>query len=258
MNERTVKFNTICRDCIFADFNEAHTLQVGCKLDRLAKFQQKNKATLVQDEETGLEYYDIGTICNTCRDSTNIMTKEEVLNQVQIECDYIVLDDTRREDWEDAALQTLESFLSHTILPTRVIFGFYQKRIIFNSFTKKIKAIIGDKPIDYDVVNVLETVHDSWHMIDILERKVKSAYFSLCEVDKRLPNTWIEQINKYINVDLNSLSLIQPVNGLTGLTVQNLLYKTLSGSVGSSIIDKVEHLAEEQKLQSMVKHWDEL
>lgn len=257
MNERTVKFNTICRDCIFANFNESHTLQTGCELGRLSKFQEQNKATLIQDEATGLEYYDILTICNTCRDSTNIMSKEEVLNQVQIECDYIILDDSR-VNWEEAALKTAESFLSHTILPTRIIFGFYHKKVLFNSFDKKIKALIKDKPIEYDIVNVLETVHDSWRLVDILATKVKSAYFSLCELDGRLPNTWIEQINNYINVELNSLSLIQPTHGLTGLTVQNLLYKTVGGSSGSNIIDKVQFLAEEQKLQSLIKHWDEL
>lgn len=257
MNERTVKFNTLCRDCIFAEFSDAHTLQTGCQLGRLSKFQDKDKATLIQDKETGLEYYDIGTICNTCRDSTNVMTKEEVLNQIQIECDYIILDDSRL-DWEESALKTAESFLSHTILPTRIIFGFYHKRVMFNSFNQKVKNLIKDKPIDYDIVNILEPVHDSWRLIDILARKVKSAYFSLCELDGRLPTTWIEQINKHINIDLNSLSLIQPISGLTGLTVQNLLYKTLGGSEGSSIIDKVEHLAEEQQLQSMIKHWDEL
>ena len=262
LERKNTEFRTICRDCIFAEFTPDWLTQVGCRLGRLSKYRDKDLVIMKEDDETAVEYYEIKTVCNTHRDSTwQYATENPVENVkkfVRTQVDFIVLADTVDINWENLLLNMTKDFLKHSYHPTKIIFGFYQKKILFHDLSAKLDEILYGTNITYDLVNVIDYVHDSWELIDILFKKVKSQYFTICELGDTLPDNWIERINNYINEDLNNLSMLEPVDGMTGLTIQKFLYSVIGGSLGINIIDKIKDLAKSQNLQSMVRHWDEL
>lgn len=255
MNERTVDFKTICRDCIFADFTDDSVTQTGCKLGRLDKFREKNKTKLVEDEN-GLEYYEISTFCNTCRDNTwddkfsDPIAK--VLEEVKIKVDGLVIDDSNHPNWEDDVLKSVNSLINQTVKPCRIVVVCYKK---INPFGK-MRKLMDDAGIKYDIVNVIDYSNNPYTLLNAGVKRCRNQYYTVVESGDELPLDYFQKLNSIINDELGKFSMIEPIEELTGLTIQRQLHTMAANLISNSqmnIVDIIKGLAEEQNAAHMVR-----
>lgn len=254
MNERTLDIKTICRDCIFAEFTEDAITQTGCKLGKLDIYRDKDKAKAIEDEN-GLEYYEISTFCNTCRDKTwddkFSDPIERVIKEVEIKIDGIIVEDTKNKDWEKDVFTSVNSLLAQTIRPCRIVIVCYRKT---QSFTK-LKDFLDKAEIKYDIVNVLEYAGNINELINHGVKKCRNQFYTIVESGSELPSDFFEKLNTIVNVDLDQFSMIEPRKQLTGLTIQRKLHHIIQNLVGKdfNIVEVVKKLASEQNLPHMVR-----
>jgi len=258
VNERTFDLKTICRDCIFAEFTDDAVTQTGCKLGRLDKFRDKGKTKPIEDEN-GLEYYEISTLCNTCRDKnwedkfTDSIPR--VIKEVELKIDAIILDDSNHDNWHQDVMVSVQSLLNQVLKPCRIVVVVYNKMKAFSG----LKELLDKAGIKYDIVNVLEYTNNSYLLLNHGISRCRNQYYSVVESGNVLPNDYFAKLNKIINNDLDQFSMIEPVNdtgSLTGLTVQRKLHQmiqSLTGKIDLNIIEAVKALAKEQNLEHMVK-----
>jgi hypothetical protein len=262
LNQRTTSFRTICRDCIFAEFTEDCLTQTGCSLGRLNKFIDKDLASPIEDDETGVEYYEIQTFCNTCRDENwargRDNPQQDIINEIALQIDGIVLSDSQHKNWEEETLTSVKSIVNQTHRPKKLIIGFYRKKQPLINFLSALKALCEPKKLMYEVVNILEYMPNEISMLDHLVKKAAGQYFTVCEFGEELPLTYFESLNRFVNQNLNKFSMINPIDGLTGLTIQRQLFNLVNGSINDSVMTKIKELAKTQNAKHMVLNWSEL
>ena len=255
MNERTVDIKTICRDCIFAEFTDDAVTQIGCKLGRLDKYRDKGKAKPIEDEN-GLEYYEITTFCNTCRnkewDDKFSDPVERVLAEIQLKVDAIIIDDSNHEKWYDDIMVTVKNLINQELPPCRIVIVCYKKTKPFSS----LRDLMDKAGIKYDIVNVLEYSKSPYALLNHGVRKCRNQYYTVVESGSELPNDYFARLNSILNDELGQFSMIEPQDQLTGLTVQRKLHQmiqNLTGKTELNIVDAVKSLAKEQNLEHMVR-----
>lgn len=263
LDKKNFVIKTICRDCVFAKFNDDVSEQTGCTLNRLDKFKTQNRTNLISDMPDSVKYFEINTFCNTCRNadwSSKLENLEEkVLKEVQIRLDFIIFEEENLIGWEDRAITSLHSCIKQKILPKKIIFVFNKKTDKFKDFIDKVDKILVPLRIKYEVVNSMELLNSSNNLIDIAVTKSNSQYYSVIQSGFQVSNL-IEKLNNFINFKLETVSLIYPfIDGnLTGLTVQRILHKTIGGNSNMPISTKIAELAKNQNLQHMIKSWKDL
>ncbi len=255
MNERTADIRTICRDCIFAEFTEDSVTQTGCRLGRLDKYRDKGKTNLIEDEN-GLEYYEISTFCNTCRDKMwddkFSEPVERVMNEVQLKVDAIIIDDSNHENWQQDIEISIKSLINQSLQPCRIVIVCYRK-------TKPITALreLMDKSgIKYDIVNVLDYSSTPYALLNHGVKKCRNQFYTVVESGDELQSDYFSKINSLINDELAQFSMIEPQEQLTGLTIQRKLHnmsQSLSGTSQMNIVEIIKDLAKQQNLEHMVR-----
>lgn len=255
MNERTVDFKTICRDCVFAEFTDDAITQTGCKLGRLDKYREKEKAHIVEDEN-GLEYYEINTFCNTCRDSTwddkFSDPVKRVMEEVSIKVDALIIDDSNHDDWYNDVMKSVNSLVNQTIKPCRIVIVCYRKLKPITA----LKELMDNAEIKYDIVNVLDYSSSPYALLNHGVRRCRNQFYTVVESGDELPLDYFDKLNKIINEDLSQFSMIEPQDQLTGLTVQRKLHhmsQHLAGTSQMNIVEIIKELAKEQNLPHMVR-----
>lgn len=255
MNERTVDIRTICRDCIFAEFTDDAITQTGCKLGRLDKFREKQKAKIIEDEN-GLEYYEIGTFCNTCRntewDDKFSEPVERVLKEIEIKVDAVILDDSNHENWQQEIETSVNSLINQTIKPCRIVIVCYRKTKPIST----LKALMDKAEIKYDIVNVLDYCSNPYELLNHGAKRCRNQFYTVVESGDKLELDYFEKLNKLINDDLAQFSMIEPQEQLTGLTIQRKLHNMAANLAQTShlnIVEIIKDLAKQQNLQHMVR-----
>jgi hypothetical protein len=255
VNERTVDIKTICRDCIFAEFTDDAVTQVGCKLGRLDKYRDNGKATAIEDDN-GLEYYEISTFCNTCRnpewDDKFSDPVERVLKEVELKVDAVILDDSNHANWQDEIMTSVKSLLAQELRPCRIVIVCYRK----NDKFLNMRAEMEKAGIKYDIVNVLDYAKSPYALLNQGVKKCRNQYYTVVESGDELPVDYFSKLNNILNNELGKFSMIEPQEQLTGLTVQRQLHQmvqNLTGATELNIVDAIKALAKEQNLEHMVR-----
>ena len=127
-DQRTMKIQTKCHECIFATFNN-NKQQLGCELGRSEKFsaQGKTKTTNIR----GTKALEISTVCNTYRDKeweeawhehNDVQSnwqhpKDDVRNFVTCKVDFVIVENTDDDidKVEEKFMITLESIIRHDL-----------------------------------------------------------------------------------------------------------------------------------------------
>jgi hypothetical protein len=261
LDKKTVEIKTICRDCIFAEFNEEYTKQTGCKLNRLSKFAAAGLIKDLYDEKTGLISVEIQRFCNACRNSEWASKYEDpedkLKKEIELRLDFIVIDN-EKESWEDDIISSCKSLVNQTIKPRKIIILFYRSTKPIVSLREKIISLLKETNIKYEIVNVLRSVPNINNVIDEAITKSNSQYYTLCDAGDTIDNNFIEKLNKLLNEDLVQFSMIEPTEGRTGLTVQRLIHKLISGNYNVPVTEKIKTIAKNQNVPHMVKNLQDI
>jgi len=264
LDERVVKIRTTCKSCVFAQFNNEVTEQIGCELGRLSIFQDRGLAELKVDEETQFKHYEINKFCNACRNLEWSNKFEDPIKsiekEIQIKVDVVIIDQEDKlnnvvvDDWLEKIKESIDSATNQTIKPSKIVVGFYQKTHSFKYVIEKLDST----GIRNEIVNVLKNCHRKGDFLDEVIKKCPNQYYILCELGKTLPSNYIEKLNTLINAKLESVSMIEPLDGLTGTTVQTLLHNKIMGNNNVDVQDKIKELANNQLNTSAIKQWNQL
>jgi hypothetical protein len=193
--------STSCSNCIFnLSFDD---IQIGCSFSerRLQKFEQ-NGAKLVQKEilenEISRKYYIIeGRLCTACHDYEWAKKyppekwKQVVEEKIKIPLDIII--QTKTSDEIPDILKTFESASGQTIKPKNITI------LAQNNIVELIQSLKEKVGIPWQVENLSlkETI-----------RYCKGIYLGIINAGQTIPNTFIEQINHLMNVEMKKFCML--------------------------------------------------
>jgi hypothetical protein len=248
MNEKTLDIRTICRDCVFAVYDDKLTHQVDCKFGRIKKFKEQDKLIQLEDKETNLKYFAINTLCNRCRNIEWGLHQEDIENRVieetTIRIAYILI---ANHD-NDRLMETLNSILIQNPQPIKIAVVFSYGNTQIKEFVSKIKGL----PAKIDVVNVLQdfSMHN---LIDSgAKRLLNSQYITVIGEGNIMPANFAKRLDSLINEELKQISLVDAEEPKLGLTFHTHLFTLLGGNRDEYLADKIKGLARQQNLQHMI------
>lgn len=254
MNQKTIDICTLCRDCCWAEFDEEYSLQIGCKFNRLFKYKELNKASLIKDKETNLQYYKISTLCNRCRtiDYMKLYENPEqtVIKQTNLVFgSLIIIENNTNEE----ILKTVDSLINQSYKPSYICIVFFERKNSIKYLIDRVKA----SSIKVEITNVLGN-NSIENMIDNGVRRILNThYYNICKAGFIYPDFYLNRINYLINEELYQISMIKPKEGINGLTIQTELHKILGGNFEENLTSKIDKLAKDQHMEHMIYdyHW---
>lgn len=248
--EKNKQINTACHDCVFKESKEG--IQLGCDFNRIEKFKKLN---LVEESNGSFLIKDF---CNRCRNKDSMhnknMTyekyKEYIEKTTRVTLDYIIYFDKTSTKTE--LLKTVKCIekqtIPYTILHIVTELGVKNKEIIELLEKNKVKFVLH---------NILIKQSDLLSL-DIPAKKAKSQFMMFLKAGSNIDSKVNEKLDIIINVEMKKISLIRPENSeFDKMIVQTFLYNLLVGNKNVSIEKKIEYLAQEQKLENMIKSWKE-
>ncbi len=274
--ERTLKLQTRCHECIFAKIS--NNIQIGCEFGRSAKFTEQGKTERKYIEEVSA--LEISTVCNTYRDKEWQGNKEflEVKNEVRTfvtaQVDFIIIE--RSLDDLETVLKkfntTLNSILAQEILPKSVIFVI-DNDPLFKDIDKMLETIemfLLDSEIEFQLVRNIEKPVEYYRLLDVGVSKAKRTYYTHYTLGDSIPTDIIMALDCVINDNLWTVCYVECMDkwdkdeenhklDYKEEIVQRNLHKQLGGNEGSYIKDKIEHLANSQGVKHKIMYtWDQL
>lgn len=197
---------TICKNCIFAKFNEKN-VQVGCIIDRLDKFSSlpNIKVLTIKGEEK--EYFLIeDRICNTCRDETWAKKHQkdiikDVFDEIQIRYLIIVL---ANDNWEDIT-KTIQSIHEQS-LPVEEIVLVRKQDSIFSATS--LSELLANKGFKHWRLGRFLTDNQFIYYTDGIVGDARNTnYYMSISAGKVLHRDTFKKIDKLVNEELVQFSL---------------------------------------------------
>ncbi len=265
MHDKTVDLTTRCESCVFAEYTEKPPEQTGCALNRLDKLPNKK----LDDNN----FYIIEGTCNTCRDEAwEKRTLEKGLNLVnkvyeecEVQLDYVLVDDSINTPYEDI-LKTIKfsirNMLMSIIKPKSIIVISSNKNISknFTDFAvNDIEHIFKNTGVKFYACKDFEgsTIYE--RMIDIAVKQCKHTFYSVYKPGEFIPFDLISKLNQAINFDLVKAVVLKGRDcNSYNTVVHRKIHNLVGGNEGGYLLDKIEFLAKEQNLESMIKEWDDI
>ncbi len=228
---------TCCKNCVFAKYEE--NTQVGCDLDRHLIFNPEENYR----EEDGKKSYIFDRFCTAFR------PKEWKL----------ILDDEEKKDLVAAVRDEIFPplgifiFLKTTVpnpinnLRNRIndlkeqTLGKPRYVVVINSkveYNEEIHDILR-KSFDFDETefHIVQTLVDQEDLlyVDDAFRHAKNGWIYVTRSNRKIRKDLFEIINHNINVKLNRVVLVEPVDDINGMIFQAAVHKFLDGS--NSVLD---------------------
>jgi hypothetical protein len=278
--EKTLKLQTRCHECIFAQFSELTTgnQQIGCDLGRSEKFRQQGKAERKILEN--VDAYEISTACTTYRDAQWLDKYEEendvpaidsVRDFVKPRVDFIIVEHTKDdlEKVESKFIKTINSILAQEIPPRSVVFVldndplFKHIRVVLDL----IDSMLIDSGFDYQLVRNMEQPVEYYRLLDVGVAKTTGTYYTHYELGVEIPKNLIDGLDAAINDSMWTVCYVEAEGDdncddvLTAREqiVQRSLHKLLGGNEGAYIEDKIDQLAESQQVKNKIMYaWEQL
>lgn len=246
-------FTTNCKKCCFAIFNEVG--QVGCKVGRLTKFIDMDKAVWTDDD-----YFVIQQVCNTSRSKRWAQEQHEdlieaVMKEVEFRGDFVIVshDD---DDAEQKIYKSVKQCVAQDMDSHKIIVSVKNDKLKYYDLFKSLEEMC--QPIPFQLVRIANTEdNDLWATIDGGMKKSTGVFSLLFGAGKNIPTNLISNINKIINEDLRKVSMI--VNRediLSGLVIQTELYRHVRQY--REFHKVIEEVAKEQGSSSMIIDWEEV
>ncbi len=213
MSEEVPMPMTICRDCIFAIWEDNE--QIGCQFDRIEKFEENGAEIIGQDD--GIKRYFLihGRFCTACRNEdwgkkyARRRWIREVEDFIKLKVDVIirVFDDHTIDDIK----KTMESAINQRLKPLSVM-------IVIDPDYNQTETI--------DIVDSIR--YESripWRVESIPIEKAarigKGSYYAVFNAGYEIPFTFLDSINKAINEDMKQFVVILGDSEGNGLVMQN-------------------------------------
>jgi hypothetical protein len=246
-NDRTIIFNTECKNCIFADLHNG--VQVDCTAGKLDQLINKGRAKKVGN------FYKIEGLCQSCRNtewfnSNNMEGKDydelfkKIKEENRVRHDLII-------DYLSEISQ-LDNLLKRFSELGNVFDNIY---VITNTPDfKEIEKVIKNYYKDTKFKVTFDVLKNKENIIRHILGKSKSFFYSLVDSSFEPVYNYTGSLTKYIVDDLNEISMILSED-IT--TVQIMLYNLLKDDT-RPIKEKVEYLCIQQEKMEMIKTWEEI
>lgn len=248
---------TICRDCWFAQF--AGKLQIGCKLNRLDKFEKK----LIETDTKS--YFELKGYCSACRNTDwayrqNMET--DLVDTVYAEIDnkltfgaVVCVGPTDKlhniQSSVDSILEQTKMCSSlHIIVPNT-------NEDLLNSdliLIKGIKYLAEQNRLNWKVTFFNTTLTQYPDNINQYAAKSKDFYLCILEAGALLPeNKLFRTISDGVNKDCKKTILVCSKETDDWVIVQSALYSKVANAANSNnIIEDIKLIAKEQKCPEMI------
>lgn len=238
---------TECRACVFNTQEQF----VDCALNRFNLFKQRGEVC-----EDGTS---INRLCSACRDDKWGDGKNLEDNIAQIESDLknvysILIVDNKEGDVLERLKASLED--RQTINPRQIVFV-YSSDYPLHKITEFFMEYTAGTDIKYNAIKVLEERYDR-EFFDIGARSVSGMFYTIIENGKKLPQTLLTELYNNIEVLLNKIAVVLPIDELTGLTVLKKLHQAVNGNEFDKIENKLTSLLEDSDNHKMIKTWEKI
>lgn len=249
LDEKTVNFQTSCKDCVFSIKNPKVGQQVGCHAGMLNRFNDKKL-----DWENG--HYLINDICNRKRVQSwwdkhkfeNFLAAvEQCEKEIEIASTLIVVVDSEQAGL--SFIELLNASPANFVLPKSVFFiltysgankdTFLDAKLI-NNITRRVILPVADK--------------DVTRLIDAAVGSVKTTYYTVWFAPSFSPAK-LSELNKVINDD--GVKMIMDVphddNRYNGFTCSTLAHRIFHGNTNMPLHEKLEESAALQNNSEAVR-----
>lgn len=252
------RVTTSCKECVFAEIDEAKLTQTGCKLGRLDKFK-KNKTEIIEAYDDELDFYVITRFCNTYREKDWAECQEvdleiAVKEETKILLNFIVV--ARSDDTMEQLTDTLLGIKSlnrqdliHNIIVVSNRFDsgeFGINDILHRNF----------EGTSYFQIGLTEDNPSIERCVDQAFKKSRNGYYCVFTAGSVPSEDFAKNINDIINNELIPAALITPKDGINGLVAQTSIHKFFSGNHKNTLVEKVKAF-DEGRFSSHVKSWDD-
>jgi hypothetical protein len=243
--------STTCENCVFAVFDAAEKLQIGCLAGILDKIQRQDVELMLQEKDNRKTIIIPGRVCLYCRNeawkernSNGVPLLEVARDEITLRMEVIIY--FGPDDKFVELGKTVDSLCNGYIKPTKITFCDHKnvRPSTFKNWVEnrcrtswRIEHIREDAGID--------------RVIHICAKKVRSLFFSIFKSGYEVPKHFISSIDSALNDDLERFILLKPVDDLNCLTLQTMVHKQLAH--GQLNVEFIEKVAEEFKCKHMIK-----
>lgn len=244
------KTQTLCKDCIFAVYNNENTQQVDCKLGRLEKYRELGCLVDAKEKETGRMSYVIDNrVCMACRNHKWLEMKEYadapedeweslVKKEMAIQYQAIVFYDSTEEDLK----KTVLSLANQSIKPKKIIIVSRAGIGETAKFVEWLAPSLDDEnqPIEWKVQNILNPTFSNEECIDLIQSVGPRQYYSVFNSGLEIPPDIFSQVNELITEEMLQFAMISPNSSGDGAIVPSFVHKYYSGNSEKLLKNKIE------------------
>ena len=280
---------TICKNCIFAAYDEDDTtrVQTGCFMGRLDQFNAidteiKQAEEVDIEPDTGKELdstttFNIigGRICTTQREQKWIDTQSTLQDRpldegfgleelMQLATDEVKVGRNTTlivfipggTEW-DAVKAHIEHLKKHPF--THVIFMNCSRELMPINFLHNIQHEYKEGlPFTWQMEFILQGTHHTQikelmhQCIDIAVKKASTVYYMFTYVDNLIETEYVQSIDDALNKNLERILMVHE-NEEQGLFSQVRLHKLVGGFTNDSYIEKLKRIAEAQECPNLIR-----
>jgi hypothetical protein len=261
--------HTVCKNCIYAIYNEENKSQIGCEFDRIEKLKKNGikviesyddeKEFFVLDNHACMSYREKDFLNNVSLEEAKKITRKQMSPRIAAVINVV-------DDNKENLKNIIKNISDQTIKFSEVIF-------CTNKTTKPsdIISILNELKCTFKW-NIKQILDDYWlgsKSINVSVQKSKSTYFSLFDSNFNIPNKFVEEIDKAICDDLKRFIILEPIDEKgNGATFQTYAFNALRGNEeafveesdkkADNFIDKISFIATKQNLMHLIKKCEEI
>lgn len=271
--------HTSCKGCIFAVCNGK--TQTGCAMERIDKYRKQGSVIEAFDEEE--EFFVVnGTRCHAYRPKTWIgergpsYLRSDVRKELTVKVDLIIhLGPEHAHPFDTTTInRTIKDIKAQTTPFHQVIFvnnGAFESGDLIAYLREWAQGI------DWKMMHMFgEKPHENSHgfIVDHAQNNVKGGFYAVFNWGDRIPSSFVSDIDRAINDDLQRFVYLYPTTEGNGEVVQTRFHKHVGGNaltqtmkdgvptgpVLSSVREKVDELKSQPEfnMQTMVRNVTEI
>lgn len=227
-----LKVETCCKNCVFAEYTEE--TQTGCELNRHTIFNPEENYR----EEDGKKSYVFNRFCTAFRPKEWKLVlsdeeKEDLVSTVRSEIFppvgiFIFLKTTVPDPIHDLR-NRIQEIKDQTIGTARYVVVINQKVEYNEEIHRLLHSSFDFNETEFHLVQTLQEQPDLLY-IDEAFKHAKNGWIYVNESSRKIRKDLFEAIDNNINVKLNKVVLVEPIDGVHGMIFQAAVHKFLDGS----------------------------
>ena len=265
---------TSCKDCIFCTYDD-NMVQVGCLQNKIEKIKDKKFKIEIEKTEDKEIFVIKDHICNTHRKQSFLkdLTIDEAIikakkdSGIKLGC-FVMIDFFD----EEKIKRTLDSIVFQSRQFHEVVF------CINNSIKiSQVLKIINNKmesdgleefPFKWVIKSIIDDSYSGMLAVNLSWNSSQCTFFSCFKFGFIIPKEFSEEINFALTESLEKFLLLDGIDSdENGLTIQTYIFNLLKGNEEGvaedgtfvkTISEKIEFVAKDQNLLSMIKKCGEI